>query len=210
MSGRQARLVGIGILMLLAAEARAESENFDSSEAGALPPQWTCGVSGRGTPMWAVERDDTAPSKPNVLKKSGQGTFPWCVNIGSSLIDGYVETRFKPIAGKEDQAAGLVWRFTGPKSFYVARANALENNVSLYYMWRGWRRTIQYVDAPVPLGEWGTLRVDFSGDRIEVSLNGKIYIDVRDDRIPEAGHVGVWTKADSVTIFDDFSFARTH
>jgi hypothetical protein len=62
----------------------------------------------------------------------------------------------------------------------------------------------------VPLGEWSTLRVDFSGDRIEVSLNGKTYIDVHDDRIPEAGHVGVWTKADSVTAFDDFSFAQTH
>jgi len=109
---------------------------------------------------------------------------------------------------REDQAGGIVWRFTGPRSYYVVRANALENNVSLYYMWLGLRRTIQYVDAPVPANQWNTLRVEFEGEQIKVLLNGKTYIDVRDDHISGAGQVGVWTKADSVTAFDDFSYGE--
>jgi hypothetical protein len=124
------------------------------------------------------------------------------------LENGFVEVKFKSIAGREDQAGGVVWRFTGPRSYYVARANALENNVSLYYMWLGLRRAIQYVDAPVPVGQWNTLRVEFQGEQIKVLLNGKTYIDVRDGHISGAGQVGVWTKSDSVTAFDDFSYGE--
>lgn len=186
----------------------AATENFDALAAGAAPAGWECGVSGRGEPKWLVEPDETAPSKPNVLKQSGQGTFPWCTKNGTSLENGFVELKFKSIAGREDQAGGVVWRFTGPRSYYVARANALENNVSLYYMWLGLRRTIKYVDAPVPAGQWNTLRVEFQGEKIKVILNGKTYIDVRDGHISAAGQVGVWTKADSVTAFDDFSYGE--
>ncbi len=175
---------------------------------GAAPAGWQCGVSGRGDPKWLVEADETAPSKPNVLKQSGQGTFPWCTKHGTSLKDGFAEVKFKSLSGREDQAGGIVWRFAGPRSFYVARANALENNVSLYYMWLGVRRTILYVDAPVPAGQWNTLRAEFDGEQIKVLLNGKTYIDLRDDHISEGGKVGVWTKADSVTAFDDFSYGE--
>ncbi|MCK7580611.1 MAG: hypothetical protein MZV65_36515 [Chromatiales bacterium] len=89
---------------------------------------------------------------------------------------------------------------------YVARANALENNVSLYYTEKGNRNTIKYVDAPVPRAAWSTLRVEFSGRSIKVLLNGKSYIELENDRITGPGAVGVWTKADSVTAFDDFSY----
>lgn len=185
---------------------QAATEGFDTLAVGDAPAGWQCGVSGRGDPKWLVEPDETAPSKPNVLKQSGQGTFPWCTKNGTSIKNGFVEVKFKPIAGSEDQAGGIVWRFTGPRSYYVARANALENNVSLYYMWLGLRRTIQYVDAPVPAGQWNALRVEFEGEQIKVLLNGKTYIDVRDGHLSNAGQVGVWTKADSVTAFDDFSY----
>ena len=88
----------------------------------------------------------------------------------------------------------------------VARANALENNVSLYYTERGRRQTLKYVEAPVPANTWHTLSVEFTGTHIQVSLNGKAYIDLSDSHIAGAGAVGVWTKADSVTAFDDFTF----
>jgi hypothetical protein len=88
----------------------------------------------------------------------------------------------------------------------VARANALENNVSLYHTTGGRRITIKYVDAAVARNTWHTLRVEFSGKRIKVALNGKTYIDLEDANIGGAGAVGVWTKADSVTSFDDFSY----
>jgi 3-keto-disaccharide hydrolase len=88
----------------------------------------------------------------------------------------------------------------------VARANALENNVSLYFTSQGRRNTLEYVDAPVPAGAWHTLRVEFAGKRIRVALNGKWHIDHEDGHITGAGAVGLWTKADSVTAFDDFSY----
>jgi hypothetical protein len=117
-----------------------------------------------------------------------------------------VEVKFKPLAGKEDQAGGVVWRWKDADNYYVARANALENNVSLYYTEAGRRRTLKYVDAPVPANQWQTLRVEFSGRRISVALNGKTYIEFDDRHITGPGAVGMWTKADSVTAFDDFSY----
>lgn len=184
----------------------AQTISFDQDAIGALPAGWRAGVTGRGSPKWSVQADATAPSKPNVLMQSGGGTYPWCVKADTSLADGYVEVRFKPISGKEDQAGGLVWRWKDGDNYYVARANALEDNVSLYYTQNGSRKTLQYVDAPVARNAWHTLRVEFSGKRIRVILNGRAYIEMEDDHIPGAGAVGVWTKADSVTAFDDFSY----
>jgi hypothetical protein len=179
--------------------------NFDSSGAGALPDGWKAGVTGSGTPRWSVERDATAPSAPNVLKQSGRGTFPWCVKE-ASLADGVVEVKMKPVSGREDQAGGVVWRWKDGDNYYVARANALENNVSLYYTERGSRKTIRYVDAPVAANAWHTLRVEFAGTRIRVILDGVARIELDDSHITGAGAVGVWTKADSVTLFDDFAY----
>lgn len=184
----------------------AETINFDSDSPGALPAGWISGVTGHGTPHWTVEAEPTAPSAPNVLKQSGRGTFPWCVRIGTALADGVVEVRFKAISGAEDQAGGLVWRWKDGNNYYVARANALENNVSLYYTLNGRRNTIKYVDAPVTRNQWHTLRVEFSGKSIRVSLDGTRYIEIEDDHVSGSGAVGVWTKADSVTAFDNFTY----
>ncbi|MDB5807929.1 MAG: hypothetical protein JWN94_51 [Betaproteobacteria bacterium] len=199
-------LITIIALTLMTGAVMAETVSFDNDKAGAVPAGWTAGVTGRGTPKWAIEPDAGAPSKGNVLKQSGSGTFPYCVLKESSLTDGYVEVKFKPISGREDQAGGLIWRFKDGDNYYVARANALENNVSLYYTEGGSRKTIKYVDAPVPKNTWHTLRVEFSGQSIKVALNGKTYIEAKDNHIAGAGAVGVWTKADSVTAFDDFSY----
>ena len=184
----------------------SDNVNFDQMKAGAPPEGWTCGVTGKGSPRWTIEADATAPSKPNVLKQSGSGTFPWCVRSGTSIEDGFVEVKFKPLSGKEDQAGGLVWRWKDGNRYYVARANALENNVSLYHTEGGSRKTIKYVDAPVAGGQWHTLRVEFKGKHIKVALDGVVRIELDDAHIDGAGAVGVWTKADSVTAFDDFVF----
>ena len=184
----------------------SETINFDAAIVATTPSGWIAGVTGRGAYRWTVEADATAPSKPNVLKQSGRGDFPWCVKTGTSFADGYVEVKFKSLAGTEDQAGGLVWRWKDGDNYYVARANALENNVSLYYTQAGRRNTIKYVEAPVARNEWHTLRVEFAGTRISVALDGKRYIELDDTRIAGPGAVGVWTKADSVTIFDDFSY----
>ena len=180
--------------------------SFDDAAAGKLPPEWHQGVTGGGSPRWTVRADPSAPSRPNVLEQSGSGTFPWCVLPRAKLESGFVEVRFKAIAGSQDQAGGVVWRWKDGDNYYVARANALENNVSLYYTEKGRRITIKYVDAPVEKNAWHTLRVEFDLKNIRVSLNGKTYIDVVDEHIKGDGAVGLWTKADSVTAFDDFRF----
>jgi hypothetical protein len=159
---------------------------------------WDCGVTGNGSPRWEVEG--------GVLRQTGSGTFPWCVRKGTTLADGFVEVKFRPEAGRQDQAGGVIWRWKNGDNYYVARANALENNVSLYYTENGRRITLKYVDAPVPAKTWHTLRVEFAGTRIKVIFNGKPYIELDDSHIQGAGAVGVWTKADSVTAFADFSY----
>jgi hypothetical protein len=197
----------VAVATIFAATAScAETVNFDSDVPGSLPLAWEQGVTGRGAAKWAVAQDESAPSKPNVLRQNGVGAFPWAVRRGMSIEDGFVEVRFKALAGREDQAGGVIWRWKDGDNYYVARANALENNVSLYYTQAGRRITIKYVDAPVPPKVWHTLRVEFAAGRISVALNGKTYIDLQDGHIKGAGAVGLWTKADSVTAFDDFSF----
>jgi len=98
--------------LLAAGASAAQPVGFDKDRAGSQPVDWTCGVTGRGTPRWSVEADPAAPSPPNVLMQSGHGDFPWCIRTGSAIRDGSVEVKFKPIRGREDQAGGVVWRWT--------------------------------------------------------------------------------------------------
>jgi len=200
------RALIFAILLGLTMEIYAQTENFDKAGIGSLPQGWKTGVTGEGTGYWAVEQDASAPSAPQVLRQVGQGTFPWAVREGTSLIDGFVEVKFKAISGKEDQAGGVMWRWKNGDTYYVARANALENNVSLYYTANGRRNTIKYVKVPVPRDAWHTLRVEFNGSFIKVSLNGKTHIEEKDTHITGGGAVGLWTKADSNTAFDDFAY----
>jgi len=199
-------ILGVATCVLATEASMGETFRFDSDKTGALPAGWRAGVTGQGNPKWRVEADVTAPSPPNVLKQSGSGTFPWCVRADSALADGAVEVRFKPISGRDDQAGGVVWRWKDGDNYYVARANALENNVSLYYTEHGRRHTLKYVDAPVAANAWHTLRAEFAGTKIRIVFDGKPYIDLDDSHISGPGAVGMWTKADSVTAFDDFIY----
>src|SRR5437773_10911680 len=120
------------LVITAGAIACAQKVNFDSFTTGAPPPGWTATKTGSGEAKWTVEKDTTAPSPPNVLKQSGQATYPVCLKDDTSLTNGFVEVKFKPISGKEDQAGGVVWRAKDPNNYYIARANALENNVTIY------------------------------------------------------------------------------
>ena len=187
-----------------AQSAVAAPANFDRDATDQAPSGWTCGSTGSGKAKWTVEGDASAPSRINVLRQSGVADFPWCVQDSGSFADRAVQVKFKALAGREDQAGGVVWRWKNGDNYYVARANALDNNVALYYTERGNRRTIKYVDAEVATNTWHTLRVEFSGSQIRVILDGKTVIELSDTHINGAGLTGVWTKADSVTVFDDF------
>ena len=193
--------------VLLLAAAAAGTVNFDKADPGKPPAGWTCTQTGSGQAKWAVAPDDTAPSKPNVLKQSGQATYPVCLENDSSLKDGNIEVKFKAVSGREDQAAGLVWRARDANNYYVARANALEGNVTIYHTINGRRTEKKRASMKVPANQWQTLRVDVQGTHFTVSLNGQKALDWDDDTFKDAGKVGVWTKADSVTLFDDFTYA---
>src|SRR3989475_8036635 len=112
---------------ILASVALGQTVNFDNLQAGAPPPGWTATKTGSGAPKWSIEKDDTAPSKPNVLKQSGLATYPVCIKDDTSLKDGFVEVKFKPISGREDQAGGVVWRATDPNNYYGGGADGLEH-----------------------------------------------------------------------------------
>jgi len=187
-------------------KALSESVNFDDLKTGAPPPGWTATKTGKGAAKWAVVADDSAPSKPNVLKQSGEATYPVCIKDDASLKDGFVEVKFKPISGKEDQAGGVIWRCKDADNYYIARANALEDNVTIYHTIKGRRTEKKRTEMKVSSNDWHTLRVDFQGSHFTVTFDGKKAIEWDDETFKDAGKVGVWTKADSVTLFDDFSY----
>jgi len=173
--------------------AIAETVNFDDMKAGAAPAGWSATQTGSGTAKWAVEKDDSAPSKPNVLKQSGQATFPVCVKNDTNLKDGFVEVKFKPVAGKEDQAGGVIWRAKDSNNYYIARANALEGNVVLYKTVNGKRSPLDIVGRkggygvkePVASGQWHTLRVEFAGNISSLASTGSICSMWRTRRSPK-------------------------
>lgn len=190
----------------LTTAALTETINFDKAAAGKPPAGWTATKTGSGEARWEVVADDSAPSKPNVLRQSGEATYPVCIKDDTSIVDGFVEVKFKPVSGQEDQAGGVIWRAKDPDNYYIVRANALEDNVTIYRTLKGSRASFKNSNTKVAAGMWHTLRADFSGNRFIVTFDGKKVIDATDDSLAGAGRVGVWTKADSVTLFDDFIY----
>ena len=190
----------------VAALSSADTVNFDNFKTGAVPPGWTATQTGSGSAKWSVEKDDSAPSKPNVLKQSGEATFPVCIKNDTNLKDGFVEVNFKPITGREDQAGGVIWRCKDADNYYIARANALEDNVTIYNTINGKRVAFKNTNTKVTSGVWHVLRVDFKGNQFTVTFDDKKVVEASDNSFTEAGKVGVWTKADSVTEFDNFTY----
>ena len=154
--------------------------------------------------QWAVEEMAGAPSGTHVLiQRATTNQFNVVVAPPGPYTDIDVSIKFKPIAGREDASGGIVFRFHDGK-YYVVRANALEDNFRLYYYDRiRWELASARVTAPA-LGQWHAVRVVALGDHMQAWLNGTLRLDHRDSRF-RAGRVGLWTKADSITAFDDLT-----
>src|SRR5450432_3608388 len=182
--------------------------SFESTQVGVAPEGWTATLTGSGDPKWTVESDETAPSKSKVLKQSGRATYPLLLKNDTSIKDGFVEVKFKAVAGSQVRAAGIVWRAKDAKNYYVTRANALEDNVVLYKTVDGVRKGGYGTDVQVPANTWHSLRIDFKASRFRVSFNGKQLFEVEDSTFTDAGKVGLWTKADSVTLFDQITYGE--
>jgi len=190
---------------------------FENTQIGATPEGWTVTLTGKGDPRWTVEADATAPSKRKVLKQSGRATYPLLLKNDSKIKDGFIEVKFKAIAGSQDRAGGVVWRARDPNNYYVLRANALEDNFVLYKTVNGVRSALDIVgrkggygvSVPVPADTWHSLRIDFKATRFKAFFNGKELFEVDDPTFTDAGNVGLWTKADSVTLFDQMTYGET-
>jgi hypothetical protein len=199
--------------------ASAETIRFDGGTPGTLPSGWTVAMThAGGEPRWEIERDPGAPSPPFVFAQVSQdrtaGRFPLAIWGGASIRNGEVVVAFKTISGTVDQAAGIVWRYRDPNNYYIVRANALENNIVLYKVENGVRLSIAPKGMPsrsygvkheIPKGQWSTLAIAFKDSHFVVYFNREQVFETEDHTFRNAGRTGLWTKADSVTYFDDFS-----
>jgi hypothetical protein len=191
-----------------AGAAEAITLDFEASVVGTLPAGFSSAVTGGGGPAsWTVVEDVTAPSGGKVLAQTSTDKtslrFPLCVYDGFTAPDVTVSVRFKPVSGTVDQAAGLVARYRDKDNYYVVRANALENNIRLYKVERGNRKQFAAANVKVPSGEWQTLALKVKGAHFRVIFNDVLLFEADDGTFKNAGKVGLWTKADSVTSFDD-------
>jgi hypothetical protein len=145
------------------------------------------------------------------------GRFPLAIWNGAAFRNGEVSAAFKTVDGGIDRAAGIVWRYQDPNNYYIVRANALENNIVLYKVEAGVRLSIAPKGLPsrsygvkheIPGGRWNTLRVVFKDSLFTVFLNGDRLFDAEDRTFNQPGKTGLWTKADSVTYFADFTVIK--
>lgn len=210
-------LLVCGVFLFASATgAQTNTIAFDDDSVGKPPIGFSFALTGQGKPgVWVVAKDTSSPGGKNVLAQTDPDPtgyrFPVAVFDGLTATDVDVSVKFKPISGKKDQGAGIVWRYKDSDNYYIVRANALENNVVLYKVENGKRTDLPLKGEgrtygkkeKVPAGQWGTLRVVASGNHFEVYHDGKKLYEVEDDTFKDAGKVGLWTKADSVIHFDD-------
>jgi len=192
------------------AQDAAKTWDFQNDKVDEAPAGFSFGKTGQGRPgKWVIRVDPSAPAGDHVLAQVDADDtdyrFPVAVADAPVAKDLHLEVRCKQVSGKTDQACGLVFRYQDENNYYVTRANALEDNVNLYHVVKGRRRQIKGWSGKVAGQTWHTLAVEARGDRFQVFFDGKPVIDAKDDTFKDAGRVGVWTKADSVTYFDALS-----
>jgi hypothetical protein len=199
--------------MTLIVHGATRNVDFSNDAVGQPPKGFEFGLTAKaGAPgKWVVQAEGDNKYLAQVDADSTRSRFPVAVVADVTAADVDLSARFKPVSGRVDQAAGLVWRFQNEDNYYIVRANALENNVVLYKVEKGKRTDLPLKGegrtygkkAQVPSGQWSTLRVVAAGPRFEVFFNGNKLYEVEDTTFSQPGKVGLWTKADSVTQFDD-------
>ena len=186
--------------------------SFDDIPAGKLPQGWKTGATNArgGTSVWEVSEERYAPSGNHVLtmrraaRLSGS-TFNLCWTDRIPFLNGSIEVRFKAVAGKVDQGGGIIWRVQNDSNYYIVRFNPLEENFRLYVVENGRRSMLATADIHLAPEKWHHIRIVHHDDEISCYLDGKPLLTKTDRRITKAGGVGLWTKADAVTSFDNFS-----
>jgi len=183
---------------------------FDALESGKTPPDLRVRETHPGPKLgvWQVAADSTAPSKPNVLALSTdepKATFNVALFQPMAYKDLDLRVRIKANSGQVDQAGGLVWRCNDENNYYICRINPLEDNFRVYKVVDGKRSQLQSTEFKAETGKWYHVRAVMVGDQITCYVDGKKYLDVKDDTFKDAGLVGLWTKADASSSFDDLA-----
>jgi hypothetical protein len=198
--------------------------NFDSAKPGSVPPGWTVTPNSGTVPQWEILKDPSAPSPPHVFAEVSKYTAgdaagdqcPLAILNKTDVMDGDLSVKVKPVAGKEERAGGLVFRYRDPDNYYLVRENALEGSIVLYKVEDGKRTPLASrgsppqgygVKHPVPFNEWSVLKVQFHGPLFSVYFNHRRLFEVLDSTFRQPGKVGLWTKAGGITYFDDFRVA---
>ncbi len=179
---------------------------------GPVPAPWKQASTKPDDPVakWVIQADDTAPSAPQVLALdafASAKTFNLCWNPELKFRDGTIEVSVRSLAGEVDQGGGPAWRIRGAGDYYICRYNPLEKNFRLYVVVGGERKQLATADAPEPPKPWTRIGVEHVGDKIRCTMDGKTLLEATDATLPEAGGVGVWTKADARTAFDDLAIS---
>ena len=192
---------------LAAADTHVRTWGFEADAPDAAPAGFSFARTGSGRPAtWVVRRSEDAPEGRNVLVQTDTDDtdyrFPIAVADAPELTDLRLSVRGRPVSGVLDQALGLVFRYRDADTYYIARANVIEDNVRLYHVTHGERQQIGSWKGTVAPGKWHTLAVSARGDHLTVDFDGSTVIELHDATLPGPGRVGLWTKSDSMTEFD--------
>lgn len=206
-------ITAVTALSLLAADKTNEVLwSFEDAGVGKVPEGWTSGKTGKGPgSVWKVVDDNSAVRGTHVLAQTSSAgpnhLFNLCVCDKAALTDVDIRVSFKAVKGEIDQGGGPVWRYRDENNYYIARMNPLEDNFRVYKVIQGKRTQLDSSNAEAPVGKWHTIRVVQRGNHIQCYLNGKRHLDLKDDTYTGQGKVGLWTKADAVTSFDNFTYS---
>jgi len=190
-------------------KSSSKTWNFDADKPGEPPAGFEFGRTGQGSEgKWVVRAAQDSPNNHVLVQESADPTdyrFPLAVVKEGSYKDVTLSVRARPVSGEVDQGFGMVWRYKDANNYYIARCNADEDNCTIYHTVAGSRRSFQNKPIKVAKNTWHTLKVDAAGNHFVVWFDGNKVLDATDDTFKDAGRVGLWTKADSVIQFDDFT-----
>ncbi len=194
-----------------AADLRQYFLDFENVPLGTIPDGWKIEATRQRGPLatWEVIEDDKAPSGQKVLaltrvNHDSGSTFNLCWTNKVEFLNGEISVRFKPVTGRIDQGGGIMWRVQDRNNYYVARFNPLEDNFRIYFVANGHRMMINSARVRLSSDRYHTMKIVQHDDTYECYLDGKRYLHGTDERFKSKGGVGLWTKADAATRFDDF------
>jgi hypothetical protein len=188
--------------------------DFDSATVGKMPPGWSAAITNGGSaPRWQVLRDGSAPTQPYVLGLASSGLSlsdrpdrsPLAILDILAVRDADISVRLKPLTGHDAAAGGLVFRYRDANNYYVVRANALDHTVAVFKVQNGQSSPLcAGVRHDIPANAWSILKVSVRGSKFQVFVNHRRLLQAEDKTFQNTGKVGLWTKGDAVTYFDDF------